>query len=164
MKEPVIFIDIPANRVQHKLFIYFFAGTIIKTPEPFVFLDVSKVPLCLDRSDLALQDSFLALDVRLGVSVLLFAFRPDMTQFSSIMADVIMLILKDGICHVGILPDVLFVYPCLPLLMVLKSDITLDLIPFQIQQVFLTAVAAVSSNCFQICFRIAVAAFPRRSS
>ena len=51
MKEPVIFIDIPTDRVQHKLFIYFFAGTIIKTPEPFVFLDVSKVPFCLDGSD-----------------------------------------------------------------------------------------------------------------
>ena len=33
--------------------------------------------------------------------------------------------------------------------MVLKFDIASDLILFQIQQVFLTAVAAVSSNCFQ---------------
>ena len=85
----------------------------------------------------------------LSVSIQLFAFRPDMAQFPSIMADVIMLIFKDSICHVGILPDVLFVCPCLPLLMVLKFDIAPDPILFQIQQVFLTAVAAVSSNCFQ---------------
>ena len=33
----------------------------------------------------------------LGVSIQLFAFRPDMAQFPSIMADVIMLIFKDSI-------------------------------------------------------------------
>ena len=86
---------------------------------------------------------------RLGIAVQLFAFRPDMAQLPSIMADVIMLILKDSIRHVVILPDILFVCPCLPLLMVLKFNITPDPILFQIQQVLLTAVAAVGSHRLQ---------------
>ena len=32
---------------------------------------------------------------RLGIAVLLFAFRPDMAELPSVMADVIMLIFKD---------------------------------------------------------------------
>lgn len=86
---------------------------------------------------------------RLGVAVLLFAFCPDMAQIPSIMADIIMLILKDGVGHVVILPNVFFVCPCLPLLMVLELDIAVDLILFQIQQVFLTTVATVGSHCPQ---------------
>ena len=85
----------------------------------------------------------------LGITLLFFAFRPDMVQFPSIMADVIMLIFKDSVCHAGILPDILFVCPCLSFLMVLKFDITPDLILLQIQQVLLTAVAAVSSHRLQ---------------
>ena len=34
---------------------------------------------------------------RLDIAVLFFAFRPDMAQFPSIMADVIMLIFKDSV-------------------------------------------------------------------
>ena len=63
---------------------------------------------------------------RLRIAVLLFAFCPDMVQFPSIMADIIMLIFKDGVCHVVILPNVFFVCPCLPLLMILKLDIAPD--------------------------------------
>ena len=59
-----------------------------------------------------------------------------MTQLPFIMVYVIMLVLKDGVCHVGIFPDVLFVCPCLPLLMVLKFDITLDLILFRYGKFF----------------------------
>lgn len=111
--------------------------------EPFVFLDVAKVPLCLDGTDLTLQDPLLTLDVRmrfflqffpppidlhdlvpvrilfcivfiqaaglmftsttvctpiyfvsLSISILPFAFCPDMAQFPPIMADIGMLILK----------------------------------------------------------------------
>ena len=83
---------------------------------------------------------------RLGVSILLFAFRPDIAKFPSITADVIMLILKNLVCHVVILPNVLFVGPCLPLFMILKLDEAFDLILFQIQQVLFTAVAAVGSH------------------
>lgn len=72
---------------------------------------------------------------RLGIAVHLFASRTDVAQLPSIMADVIMLILKDSVSHVEILPDVLFVCPCLSFLMFLKLDITPDLILFQIQQV-----------------------------
>ena len=86
---------------------------------------------------------------RLGVAILLFAFRPDVAQLPSVMADVIVFIFKNGVCHVVILSDVFFVCPCLPLLMVLKLDETADSILFQIPQVLLTAVAAVGSHCLQ---------------
>ena len=36
-----------------------------------------------------------------GIAVLLFAFRPDMAQLPPIMADIIMLIFKDGVCPVS---------------------------------------------------------------
>lgn len=54
---------------------------------------------CLDRTDLPFQNPFLILDICVG-------FFP---QLSSIMADVIALILKDGVCHVVILPDIFFI-------------------------------------------------------
>ena len=73
-----------------------------------------------------------------------------MVQFSSVMADIIVLILKNGVCHVVILPDVFFVCPCLPLLMVLQLDEAADPVLFQIQQVLFTAVAAVGSDCLQL--------------
>ena len=85
----------------------------------------------------------------LGAAVLFFTFRPDMAQFPSVMADVIVFILKNGVCPVVILSNVVFVCPCLPLLMVLKLDETADSILFQIQQALLTAVAAVGSHCLQ---------------
>ena len=85
----------------------------------------------------------------LGVAILFFALRPDMPQFPSVMADIITLIFKDGICHGVILPDVFFVCPCLTLLVFLKLDITPDPVLFQIQKVLFTAVAAVSSHCLQ---------------
>src|SRR5699024_3710689 len=85
----------------------------------------------------------------LGVAVLLFAFCPDMAQFPSVMADVIMLILEDSVRHVVILPDIFFVCPCLPLLMVLEFDEAFDPLLFQIQQVLFAAVAAVGSYCLQ---------------
>lgn len=86
---------------------------------------------------------------RLGVSILLFLFRPDMAQLSSIMADIIMLILKDGVCHVIILPDVSVVRLCLPFLIILELDGAADPILFQIQQVLFTSVAAVGSSRLQ---------------
>ena len=45
----------------------------------------------------------------LSIAVLLFAFCPDMAQFPSVMADVIMLILEDSVRHVVILPDIFLV-------------------------------------------------------
>ena len=63
---------------------------------------------------------------RLGITVLLFAFRPDMAQLPSVMADVIVLILKDGVCHVVILPDIFFISSGFPFLMILKLDIASD--------------------------------------
>ena len=86
---------------------------------------------------------------RLGIAVHLFAFRPDMAQFPSIMADVIMLIFKDCAGHVGMLSDLFSVSTSFSFLMVLKFDIAPDLILFQIQQVLLTAVAAVGSHRLQ---------------
>ena len=56
----------------------------------------------------------------LCIAILFFAFCPDMAQLPSIMADGIMLILKDGVCHVVILPDVFFVCPRFPFLMILE--------------------------------------------
>ena len=48
IQKAVVFIDIPTDCVQHKLLIYFFCGTIVKTSEFFVFLDIPKVPFRLD--------------------------------------------------------------------------------------------------------------------
>ena len=86
---------------------------------------------------------------RLGITLLLFAFRSDMAQLSSIMADVIALILKDGVCHVVILPDIFLISPGFPLLMIRKLDIASDPVLFEIQQVLFTAVAAVGSHRLQ---------------
>ncbi len=85
----------------------------------------------------------------LGVSILLFALRPDVTQLPSVMADVIMLVLEDGVCHVVILSDIFPVCTGFSLLMVLKLDIAPNPVLFQIQQVLLTAVTAVGSHRFQ---------------
>ena len=86
---------------------------------------------------------------RPGITLLLSAFRPDMAQLSSIMADVIVLILKDGVCHVVILPDIFLISPGFPLLMILKLDIAPDPVLFEIQQILFTAVAAVGSHRLQ---------------
>ena len=62
----MVFIDIPSNRIQHELFIHFFCGAVVKAAEVFVFLDIPKMPFCLDGTDLPLQDAFLTLDIGLG--------------------------------------------------------------------------------------------------
>lgn len=86
---------------------------------------------------------------RLGIAILLFAFCPDMQQFPPIVADVIILILKNGACHVVILPDVFFVFPNLPFFIILKFDIAPNLILFQIQQILFTAITTVCGNRLQ---------------
>ena len=68
---------------------------------------------------------------RLGISILFFAFCPDMAQFPSIMADVIMFIFKNGVCHVVILSDIFFVCAGLPFLMILELDIAPDSVPLR---------------------------------
>ena len=65
------------------------------------------------------------------------------------MTDIIMFILKDSVCHVGIFPDVFFVSPGLPFCMIQKLDEAPDPFLFQIQQIFFAAAAAVRSHCFQ---------------
>lgn len=66
VQETVVFIDIPANCIQHKFLIYFFCRSVIKPPEFFVFFYVPKVPFCLYGSDLAVQYPPLALYVGVG--------------------------------------------------------------------------------------------------
>lgn len=73
---------------------------------------------------------------RLGIAVHLFTFRPDMVQFPSVMADVIMLIFKDSVCHVGILSDIFLISPGFPLLMVLEFDKAFDLLSFRYSRFF----------------------------
>ena len=68
---------------------------------------------------------------RLGISLLFSAFRPDMAQLSSIMAEVIRLIFKDGIGHVVILSDIFLVGAGLSFLMVLEFDVALDSLPLR---------------------------------
>ena len=65
------------------------------------------------------------------------------------MADIIMLVFKDLVLHVVILPDLFFICTGFPLFMILKLDITGNVIFFQVQKVFLTAVAAVSRYFLQ---------------
>ena len=62
----MIFISILPHRIQHEFFIYFFSGPVIEPTEVFIFLDVSKVPSCLNGTDLTFQDSFVALNVATG--------------------------------------------------------------------------------------------------
>lgn len=66
MKEPMIFIDIPADRIKHEFFIYLFRRAVIETPEIIVFLDIAKMSFCLDGTDLAVQDPFFTLDIGMG--------------------------------------------------------------------------------------------------
>ena len=56
----MIFIYISSNCKQHKLFICFILGTIIKTPEIFVFFDISKMPFCLNGTNLTVTNSSLS--------------------------------------------------------------------------------------------------------
>ena len=86
---------------------------------------------------------------RLGITVHLFAFRLDMAQLPPVMADVIMLILKDSVGHVVILSDIFPVGTGFPLFMVLQLDEASDPFLFQLQKVFFAAVAAVGSHCLQ---------------
>lgn len=85
----------------------------------------------------------------LGIAVLFFALRPDVAQFPPIIADIVILIFKDLIRHVIILPDIFPVSTGFPFLMLLELDIRGNLILFQIQQIFLAAVTAVSGYFFQ---------------
>ena len=62
----MIFIYISSNSIQHEFFIYLICRAVIKTPEVLVFLDVSKMSLCLNGTCLAFQDSAFALDIGMG--------------------------------------------------------------------------------------------------
>lgn len=48
MLKPVVFVDVPPDRIQHKFFIYFFRSPVVKPSEIFIFLDVPKMSLGLD--------------------------------------------------------------------------------------------------------------------
>lgn len=63
MQETIVFIDISSDCVQNKLLIHFFCRTIVETPEIFVFLDAFKVSFRLNGENLAVQYSFLTLDI-----------------------------------------------------------------------------------------------------
>ena len=66
VQKTVVFVDIPANCIQHKFLVYFFCRTVIKPPEFFVFFYVPKVAFCLYGPVLAVQDSFFALNIGVG--------------------------------------------------------------------------------------------------
>lgn len=66
--ENMIFIDVPAYRIQHKFFVYLFRGVVIKPTEFFVFLDVSKKTFRLYRTDLSVQYLPYA-DIRCGLRI-----------------------------------------------------------------------------------------------
>ncbi len=90
----------------------------------------------------------------LSISVHLFTFRLDVAQLPPIMAYVIMFIIKDGVCHVVILSDIVLVVSTgVSFFMALKFDETPDPLPFQIQQGLLIALTAsnVSPDAFR-CF------------
>lgn len=66
MEESVVFIDVPANCVQHKFLVHLLCKTVIEPAEFFVILYVPKVPFCLYGTDLAVQDSFFTLNICMG--------------------------------------------------------------------------------------------------
>lgn len=85
----------------------------------------------------------------LFIPFLLPRFRTDVVQLPPVMADIIMSVFVDLSRHVVIFADVFCVGPGFPLFMVLELDITGDPLPFQIQQVFFAAVAAVRRDGFR---------------
>ena len=70
----MIFIYISSNSIQHEFFIYLICQAVVKAPEVLVFLDVSKMSLCLNGTCLAFQDPAFALDIE---------FREGMTRCES---------------------------------------------------------------------------------
>ena len=179
MKKTMVFVDISTNRIQHEFFIYLFCGTIIETPEIFVFFYISKMSFRLDRTNLTIQDSFLALNIcmgfllqffplliylhdfifiriffwiifiqtfgfvftaatictsiylqRLRITILLFFFCADMSQFPSIMTDIIKFIFVYLRSHVIILADVFCIGTRFSLFMILQFYVACDFILF----------------------------------
>ena len=66
VQKTVVFIYIPANRIQHKFLVYFFCRPVIKPAEFFVLFYVPKVAFCLYGSDLAVQYPFFTLYIGVG--------------------------------------------------------------------------------------------------
>ena len=62
-EKTMVFIDVPANGIQHEFFIYLSRRTMMEAAEVIVFLDISKMSFCLNGADLTIQDSFFTLDV-----------------------------------------------------------------------------------------------------
>ena len=85
----------------------------------------------------------------LGISRLFPCFCPHVPQLPPVMAHIIMFIFKDFISHVVIFSDIFFIRTGFPLFMILKLNIAGNVISFQVQEVFLTAVAAVSRYFLQ---------------
>lgn len=67
VEEPVVLVQVPAHGVKQELLVHFFLGTVVEPAEVLVLFDVSEMPFCLDGPDLAVQDSFFALDVCMGL-------------------------------------------------------------------------------------------------
>ena len=62
----MIFVDIPTDRIQHKFFVYFIGRAVIESSEIIIFLDISKMSFRLNGTDLAVQDTFFALNICVG--------------------------------------------------------------------------------------------------
>ena len=62
----MVFIQVPADRIQQEFPIDFSGCAVMKTSEILIFLDISKMSFCLDRADLPVQDPFLTLDIGMG--------------------------------------------------------------------------------------------------
>src|SRR5699024_2431909 len=85
----------------------------------------------------------------LCISRLVFCLCSDIMKFSSVMADIISLILKYLCFHVVILADIFFISACFSFFMILQLDITGDFMFLYVQKIFLAAIAAVCRNFFQ---------------
>ena len=59
----MVFIQIPAYDKQQKFLIRLLSGAVMKSSEFLVFLDISKVSLRLDGTDLTVKNTLLALYV-----------------------------------------------------------------------------------------------------
>ena len=57
MQKTVVFIQIPVYGIQHELLIHLLGRTIVESAEVHIFLDVTKVSLWLDGSNLTVQDA-----------------------------------------------------------------------------------------------------------
>lgn len=166
--EILIFFDIPKMA-------FCLDGTRLPLYDPFFTLDIGidfffqRFPLLIDLHGLVFPSvPFLLVLIQafvfmgtsaavgasvhlkgLAISLLLSAFRPDMPQLPPVMADIITPFFVGRRRHVVVFSNVFFVRTGFSFLRILQFDIAGYPFLLQVQEVFLTAVAAIRRHFFK---------------